>query len=371
MNVRQRQSNRRHRHALLLLLGFTVLGLAACSGSGPASTLEPKGPVAEDIDRLWDIVFWAAVVIFVLVEAALVYALWRFRERRDPEHRPKQVHGNTRLEVVWTIIPAVILAIIAVPTLTTLFDIRTVESGEGVFELEVIGHQWWWEVDYPAYGLETANEIHIPEDTEIRITLTSADVIHSFWVPPLAGKRDAVPGRLSTMKLTADDPTPPGESIPGQCAEFCGLAHADMRFKVFVHTAEDFEAWVESQLEPAVIPTEGLAAAGWDTYSQVCTACHQATVIDADGVIERVGQSAEEWAYAPDLTHFGSRTTFAGAKYENNTELLTEWLHDPSLLKPMDPDRNDIPNGRILGMPNFNLTPDEIDGLIALLQGWR
>jgi cytochrome c oxidase subunit 2 len=371
VNKWNRQSNSRLRRVGYLLLTLAAFGLASCSGSGPASSLEPKGPVAEDIDVLWNIIFWAAVVVFVLVEGALVYALIRFREGRDPEHRPKQVHGNTRLEVVWTIIPAVILAIVAVPTLTTLFSIRKTESGPGVLELEITGHQWWWEIDYPAAGLETANEIHIPEDTEVRITLTSADVIHSFWVPPLAGKRDAVPGRITTMKIIADDPTLPGEPIPGQCAEFCGLAHADMRFKVFVHTAAGYQAWVDAQLEPATIPTTGAMAAGWETFSQVCTSCHQAQVVDETGTVTTVGQAGNEWSYAPDLTHFGSRTTFAGAKYENTTELLTEWLHDPSLMKPMDPERNDIPNGRILGMPNFNLTGAEIDDLIALLQDWK
>jgi cytochrome c oxidase subunit 2 len=270
----------------------------------------------------------------------------------------RQSHGNTRLEITWTILPALLLAGIAVPTVATQLDIRSEPKGERI-EINVTGHQWWWEFEFPQYGFTTANEIHIPAGKNVYLTLTSADVIHSFWLPNLAGKRDAVPGRTSNLTLLADDPTPEGEPFFGVCAEFCGLAHADMRLRVFVDAEADFEAWAASQALPAVIPTEGLAADGFEVFGRVCSACHAVAGTDY------------ELRLAPDLTHFGSRTTFAGATLSNDTANLREWLHNPSDLKPMDPDRNDIEEGRILGMPNFGLSPSDIDALVALLQGWK
>jgi cytochrome c oxidase subunit 2 len=344
---------------------------------------------------LWILVLAIATVVYVIVQIVVLVAIFRFREKKGEERAPKQVHGNTRLEIIWTIIPAVILAALAVPTLSTLFDIRA-EAAPGALQVKVTGHQWWWEFEYPDYldetgrALYTANELHIPAGRDIQLTMTSVDVIHSFWVPPLNGKRDLVPGRVSQLKLNADPETVTikyndfGEGwILGQCAEFCGLAHADMRMRVKIHTEADFQAWTEQQLAPAPLPAEGtLAAEGWQTFQLVCTACHQATVLE-DGVrvvyglgLDRfvtVGEDDEEFhaALAPDLTHFGGRTTFAGASFDNVDEHLAAWLRNPSDLKPMDPDRNDIPAGLILGMPNFNLDDQQIAGLLALLDSWE
>lgn len=358
---------------MLALFPLMVIVLSACSGSGPQSSLEPLGKFAEDIDGLWDLVLIVSTIVFILVFAAMVVAIFKFRERPNDARRPKQLHGNTKLEILWTIIPAVLLATIAVPTIQGIFDNRAVPEGPDVLQVDVIGHQWWWEFQYPAFvgrdgqPLTTANELHIPADTVVNLTMTSVDVIHSFWVPPLNGKRDVVPGRTHTLSLHAYEPTPPGEPIPGQCAEFCGLAHADMRVKVFVDSDQDFDAWVQGQLLPAEMPADGtLAAEGWTSFTSVCTACHQATVIDATGLV-----SVEGTRLAPNLTHFASRTTFAGAILESTAQHLAEWIDNPSDLKPMDPDRNDIAAGRILGMPDFNLNADEIAGLVAMLQGWE
>ncbi|MDJ0961822.1 MAG: cytochrome c oxidase subunit II, partial [Acidimicrobiia bacterium] len=340
------------RHLLLLLVGVAVL-VSACAGSGPQTSLEPQGQFARDIDGLWDLVFWMAVGVFVVVTAAYFYALIRFRERKDDDRRPVQVHGNNTLEISWTILPAVILAVLAVPTVQGVFNLREVPNEADVLNISVTGHQWWWEFEYVEFeddagrALLTANELHIPAGQEVFLSMTSADVIHSFWVPPLNGKRDVVPGKLTQLRMIADEPTPEGSPILGQCAEFCGLAHADMRIKVFVHEQEAFDAWVADQLQPAPLPVASAAedgaeapaldsiAGGWNTFNALCTSCHQASVEYSDGVREVVGpviNRAEargesfSIALAPDLTHFGSRTSFGGAVFDNVTEHLSEWL---------------------------------------------
>jgi cytochrome c oxidase subunit 2 len=360
------------------------LGLSACAGSGPQSAIEPQSPEAESINNLWLLVYYIAVVIFFLVMAALIYTIIRYRERPGDDRQPVQLHGNTALEITWTIIPAVILAVIAVPTVRGVFELREAPSDENVVNVRVTGHQWWWEFEYVDFTNEagepliTANELHLPVGKEASFVMTSADVIHSFWIPPLMGKRDVVPGRISALSFEPSNVTPPGQPIFGQCAEFCGLAHADMRMRVFVHSEPDFLNWVEAQAAPSAVPTEGPAAAGWETFNAVCTACHQSTVLN-EGVIETVGPyntlEVDDLTFVsslgPNLTHFGSRTTFAAASYDNTVEHLAAWLANPSDLKPMDPDRNDISAGLILGMPNFNLDDDEIAGLIALLKLWE
>jgi len=381
----------------VVLVVLWALAAAGCSTELPQNSLNPAGPEARKIDDLFWLVFWIATVIFVLVEGALIYATLRFRRKRNEQREVQQVHGNIRLELIWTIIPVVILAAIAVPTVATIFDLRRApEPGDNALIVNVIGHQWWWEFEYPDFvdetgrALYTANELHIPAGRDIQLTMTSADVIHSFWVPPLNGKRDVVPGRVSQLKLNADPETVTikyddfGEGwILGQCAEFCGLAHADMRMRVKIHAEDDFQAWTAQQLSPVAIPAEDtLAGEGWQTFQLVCTACHQATVLeDGQRVVYgpgpdrfvAVGEDEEEFhvALAPDLTHFGGRTTFAGASYDNVAEHLAAWLRNPADLKPMDPDRNDIPAGRIFGMPNFNLDDDQIAGLLALLDSWK
>jgi cytochrome c oxidase subunit 2 len=223
---------------LLGVIATLGLLLAACSGSGPQTALNPAGPEARTIDNLWELVFVLAAIVFVIVESALFYTIFRWRARKGDDTEPVQVHGNTRLEIVWTIIPVVLLAFVAVPMVKGVFDVRAIAKGDNVLQVQVTGHQWWWEFEYmnPPGGngqtIVTANELVIPEDTEVNLTMTSADVIHSFWVPTLNGKRDVVPNRITNLTLIADDPTPPDQPHPGQCAEYCGLAHADMRFKV-------------------------------------------------------------------------------------------------------------------------------------------
>ncbi len=356
----------RRRLALVATAVGTALLLASCGSDTelPQNTLDPEGPWARKIDDLWWLVFWIAVVIFVLVAVALAYSIWKFRERPGDEDRKiRQLHGNTRLEILWTIIPAVLLAVLAVPTVATVFALA--EEPPDALQVSVVGHQWWWEYEYPEFGIVTANELHIPVETEVYLTMTSTDVIHSYWVPKLNGKMDAVPNRTSFLNLYADNVTPPDDPLLGQCAEFCGLSHANMLIKVYVHDEQGFADWVAAQQRAAPVPTEGPAAAGWETFNLVCTACHAATVDNA-GTIETVGQQL-----APNLTHFGSRQYFAGAWFLNTPDNVHDWLRDPTVMKPMAPQLNDLAAGRILGMPNFGLDEEEIAGLQALLELWQ
>ncbi len=387
------ETGRRHGSRLLRHIAAVVplaVLLGACAGSGPQTTLEPAGQIADDINDLWLQVFWVATAVFVIVEAALVYAIWKFRERKDDDRMPKQVHGSTALEITWTIIPAVLLAFITVPMLQGLFEMREVPKGSDVLHINVTGHQWWWEFEYvdeiapDGRTIVTANELHFPAGRDVYLTMTSVDVIHSFWIPKFNGKRDVVPGRISNLTLRSDPVEKlmaAGEALQedgsfmflGQCAEFCGLAHADMRVRAFVHDDDGYAQWVADQLEP----TTG-SGSGWDTFTAVCSACHQVTV-DEGGAVSAVGpeRSVEvdgitfRASLAPNLTHFGSRTSFGGATFDNDTEHLARWLDNPSDLKPMDPDRNDIPAGRILGMPDFGLESDTISDLVTLLQSWK
>lgn len=352
----------------MLVVLAAMLILSACAGTDrlglesvvtddiPQNSLNPAGPEARQIDDLWWLVFWIATAVFVVVETALIYMIVRFRRPKGDDRPVKQVHGNTTLEIIWTVIPAVLLAAVAIPTVATLLDLRSApEPSDNALEIEVTGHQWWWEFSYPEYGFTTANELHIPAGRLVYLTMTSADVIHSFWVPQLAGKRDLVPGRETNLKIEADEP---GLYL-GQCAEFCGLAHADMRLRVFASTDAEFEAWALAQNQPASIPTEGAAAAGWETFSVVCASCH---------TIDGTSAGAE---LAPDLTHFASRSTFGGATFASlptTDEHLREWLADPSALKPMRPELNDLDEGRVLGMPDLGLTDEQIDEMIAFLE---
>lgn len=326
----------------MLALLVTALGvlLAACTQEYPYNSLAPAGPVADKQADLFWLVFWIAVGVFVLVEGLLVFAMIRFR-RRSAEDVPKQIHGNTRLEIIWTILPALLLAGIAVPTVGTIFDLA--QEPEGALEIEVTGHQWWWEVRYPSLDVVTANEIHIPAGEPVVLNLTSADVIHSFSVPRLAGKTDMIPGRTNTLTLAASEPG----TYLGQCQEFCWASHALMKFRVVAQERPDFEEWVERQKAPAAAPAPGSAAEeGLEAFQGACIACH------AVGGVTKPPQGSIP---APDLTHVGGREMIAADVLPNNVEGLSEWLRNPPAVKPH------------AKMPNYNLTDDQIEALVAYL----
>ena len=353
---------RRHRFAwsgrwtrLLGLVGLTLL-LASCSFieiDSPLTIFKPKGPIADRINGLFWPVFWIATGIFVLVQGLILFSVIAFRDR-EGRKEPKQVHGNPILEVTWTVIPTLILAGIAIPTVRAVFDLTGCNSND--MQIEVYGHQWWFEYRYPDYGITTANVMVIPAGEEVCAVMTSEDVIHNFWVPALNGKRYLIPGQQTELRLAAYQP---GE-FWGHCAEFCGLSHSLMRARVQAMNQEDFDNWVKSQQQPAAVPAAGTPAAqGWDIFNQKCTACHDVTYTDTDGTVKTLGPTPDAF-HAPNLTHFASRDVFAGASlpYEGITreQALTMWLSDPPKVKPGS------------YMPNLNLTQDEIDALIAWLE---
>jgi cytochrome c oxidase subunit 2 len=329
------------------LASFALMG-GACARNAPLDSLRPAGPIAREIDGLWDLVFIIAVVVFVLVEGLLVIALFKFRERKGDTEAPSQVHGNTRLEIAWTIAPAVLLAVLAVPTVLTIFSLAS--ERPNALRVDVTGQQWWWQYEYPEEKVVTANELHIPTGRPIRLALHSKDIIHSFWVPRLGGKQDVVPGRINHVTIQADRP---GE-YAGTCTEYCGLSHANMRLKVFAHDPDDFDSWIEDQLEDAVRPEGGLAARGERIFQQQqCVTCH---AIRFDG-------SKAEGTTGPDLTHFASHTSFAGAIFERTDENLAEWLRDAPARKP----GSKMP----AGVATMGLTEDDIEALVAYLQSLR
>ncbi|MGH2805746.1 MAG: cytochrome c oxidase subunit II [Actinomycetota bacterium] len=325
------------RRLLIALLGVVALFLVGCAADAPQDVLKPEGPISRDQDSLWDITFGIAVVVFVIVQGLLVYAIVRFRAR--PGREAAQFHGNTKVEVLLTVVPALILAGLAVPTVRTIFDLSG--EREGSLRVTVIARQFWWEYQYEDEEVFTANELHIPVGRPVYLKLMGEDVIHSYWIPALGGKQDVVPGRINYLTYQADK-----EGVyRGQCTEYCGLSHANMRIVAYAQSPEEFDQWVEDQQAEAESPTDSLAQQGEDIFLEgECINCHAIAGTDAQA------------RTAPDLTHFASRDTFAGAMFRNTDENLAAWLDDPPAVKPG------------AKMPDYGLTADEIDALVAYLQ---
>ena len=341
---------------LAALLGSSLL-LAGCALIGnedaPLTTFEPAGPFAREIDSLFWLVFWIATGVFALVMGGLVFILFRFRDRGgDDVEEPKQLHGSPKLEVLWTVIPALILAAIAVPTVSSIFELT--ECDPNALEIEVIGHQWWFEYHYPDADIDTANVMVIPTGREICAVMTSDDVLHNFWIPALNGKRYLVPGQTTTLRLQADEPG----NYWGHCAEFCGLSHSLMRARVEAVPEADFERWLADQQEPAVLPAEGEPGyEGYQVYlNKQCVQCHTVRFDDESASVIIPPEAFN----GPELTHFASRDVFAGAILPQEGEqwetALKRWLANPPHIKPGS------------YMPNLALTEQEIDALIVWLE---
>ena len=337
------------RTLILLSLGLALTVLLAGCANVPQSTVMPKTEAARMIQDLYVLIFWLAVVVFVFVQGGLLWVLWRFRAR--PGHElPEQVHGNTTLEIGWTIAPAVILVIMAVPTIRTVFALESAPppspDGNPPLVIEVIGKQWWWEFKYPEVmlpngeTLTTANEMVIPTGRTVYLSITSDNVIHSFWVPQLMGKIDAMPNHNNRLWFTAEEA---GQYF-GQCAEYCGIQHAQMRMNVIAMTPADYQAWTQRSARPGVPETE-IAKAGSEAFvTNGCAGCH--TVDGNPTAIGKIG---------PNLSHFGSRTTLAAGILPNTPENLARWIQDPQGVKP----------GNM--MTNQLVRPAEVEAIVAYL----
>lgn len=374
------------RAGLLTSLGLLLSGCGALRDDAgrPLTTLNPKGENAEKIDQLIEPVFLVAAVVFVLVEVGGIWLAIKFRKRKNKESGeeqldPIQTHGNPRLEWAWTILPAVGLAILAVFNVQTIWELEEID--DDAIMVEVVGQQWWWEFRYDldsdgAVDIITANQMVIPADREVELAIKSRDVIHSFWIPELNGKKDAVPGHINEWSLKADEPG----VYQGTCTEFCGLSHGFMRMEVKALSAADYEQWTEDQTEPAAEPAEGsLAAEGKDIFFVSCATCHQINGYDNTGE-ETDGTPDGDYrgddhpltaSNAPNLTHLMSRDKFAGNIFDLYTEdengdvipdevTMGEWLRNPDLMKEAAADQN-------RGMPNLGLTESQIQALVAYL----
>lgn len=327
------------RAAAILALGFVVVAVGGCGGPFPQSSLDPVADLATRIDDLFRSIFWWAVVVFVVVEGLLVYVIFSFRER-DGDERPEPVHGNALLEIGWTLAPAIILVLIAIPTIQTIWEVDRPPEGDPL-HVEVVAHQWWWEFEYPDLGVQTANELRVPVGRTVQLTLSSADVIHSFWVPRIGGKRDMIPGKETMLWFTVDS----AGTYPGQCAEFCGMSHALMKMELVAEDSADFQAWVDRMRQPADEPETELARQGREAFTNsACISCHTVEGTRAQGII------------GPDLTHIASRGQIAAGILENTPENMTRWIKNPQHIKP----------GNLMQVPEMD--DETIRRIVAYLQ---
>jgi cytochrome c oxidase subunit 2 len=308
------------------------------------SIFSPASTPSESIFSLSMFVLAITGGIFVVVGGLIFYAAVRFRQRPDDDgSEPPQIFGSNQIELSWTIIPVLIVVVLFLATARMIFAIQDAPKPTAALEVTVVGHQFWWEFRYPALHITTANELHIPvsgsdASRPTYMKLTSADVMHSFWIPRLAGKVDVIPNRINELWM---DPRTPG-LYEGQCAQFCGVEHAKMLLRVYVDTPEQFSAWVKQEQQPG--EQDPAQAAGRQEFeSQACVNCHAIAGTSARG------------QFGPDLTHLASRKTIAAGAADNTTENLERWIADPDQIKP----------GAL--MPSMHLSPDQVREITAYL----
>jgi cytochrome c oxidase subunit II len=366
-----------------------ALALLAGCVQNPNSIFHSRTDFNRDVGDLFSLIIWLGIVVFIFTEGMLLYTIWKYRSHPGKPRQPEQVHGNTKLEILWTVIPAVVLAVIAVPTVQTIFKTQGEARGDAL-QVEVIGHQWWWEFRYPQYNnVVTANELYLPIGRTVNFALKTQDVIHSFWIPGLGGKRDLVNNRTNHIWMTPDSVDMSGEAFNGFCAEYCGTSHANMRFKAFTVTPEQFASWIAHQQQgaafsappvtpppatqtktaptqtktavapPTAPPTPALVQAGFigfpreklPPYTVPQTPIPAAVRFDANLVGDATRGSAlvtqrciachiirgTPLTFAhigPDLTHVGSRLTIAGGLFPNDKAHLGAWIKNARLMKP-------------------------------------
>lgn len=302
---------------------------------------QPDSPQAAAISNLFIVTLIIAAIVFAIVLVLTIVAIIRFRSRPDTEE-PRQVFGNKKLEIGWTVAPALLLLGLFIYTAKTMqVSDQPVPADKQGKDMVVIGHQWWWEIRYPQYGVVTANEVHMPVGQKLSALFESADVIHDFWVPQLGRKIDLVPGHPNNLYLQLNTPG----TYFGTCAEFCGAQHAWMRIRVIAQTPEDFAAWIKSQQQIPQTPTSGPAAQGAQLFQQIaCKSCHTIAGTDAKGTV------------GPDLTHLASRETLGAGVMDNNQGNLTAWVNDPQKIKPG------------ANMPALGLTNQQLQAIVAYLE---
>lgn len=334
---------RNWKNALRLLpLSLLVFLMTGC-GEANLTALDPKGPQAQWIYDKMLLSLFVMIFVAAFVFAVFFIILIKFRRKPGDDTYPKQVHGSTTLEIIWTAIPILLLAILAVPTITGSFMMADTEpEGDHTVHIKVTGHQFWWQFDYEDEGFTAGQDVYIPTGEKVIFELHASDVIHSFWVPALGGKVDNVPGITNHLWLEADEPG----IYKGKCTELCGPEHALMDFKVIALDRPDYDAWVENMQAKAEDNTEVLARQGYEVFeNQGCIGCHAISGAGSD--------------LGPTLTNFGERTVVAGY-LEYNDENLEAWIRDPESLKQGN------------NMPAYpDLSDEDMAALIAFLKSLK
>lgn len=386
----------RHLSIIALAAGLPLL-LAACSGQYPNSTFTNLTDFNRDSVGLWNLMIWLGLGVFVFVEGLLIYVMIRYR-RRPNDAEPEHVHGNTKLELTWTILPAVVLAIITVPTVKSIWKFQS-GAPANALQVDVIGHQWWWEFRYPEQNISTANELYLPIGRPVNFVLRSNDVIHSFWIPQLGGKRDLMKNRTNSLWFTLDSVGP--QAFNGSCNEYCGVSHANMRFRAYTVSPEDFDRWVAGQQataaftvgppasatppaapaalaaatvaqQPAAAPVDGYSfpaeqlpahvipktpiPAGL-TFDESILAAGDAqrgatAFISCIGCHKVRGNPMAMGIIGPDLTHIASRHTIGAGLFANNPLNMALWIKNARKMKPMG----------LMSMPTLGI--DEFDPIL-------
>jgi cytochrome c oxidase subunit 2 len=408
-------------HAPAVLTAVLLLAVGACGGEYPNSTFNHTTDFNTAIDGIWDTLLLWGTIVFIIVEVILVYTIFKFR-KRPYSPPPQMIHGNTLMEITWTVLPIFILVIIAIPTVKTIFKTQA-PAPSGAVEVQVIGHQWWWEFKYPQYGFSTANEMYIPAGRTVSLTLETKDVLHSFWVPQMGGKRDLISNRVNRLWFTPKADI--GTAVwNGFCTEYCGTSHANMKFRLYTVSEGEFSEWVAGQsasaafntvAAPATIdssattvataagalatpdapatswyfPAEKLPvsakpatpvpaaltyddallasgdpANGQALFSRTCIGCH--AIKGVPGAVSPIG---------PNLTHVATRHTLGSGLFPNDAAHLARWIKNAPAMKPgaqmnaWGANQYDAYGKRTVTMGG--LTDAEIADLVAYLQALK
>lgn len=333
------------------LLLFVMLACRSGLAEGPQATPSIFAPASTPAASIYDLSLFTLAItggIFVVVASLLTFVIFRYRQKdKDDNSEPAQIYGSNQVEMAWTIIPILIVVVLFLTTARMIFAIQDAPEPKSGLNVTVVGHQFWWEFRYPKFGIVTANELHVPvssvtSPTPTFLKLLSADVMHGFWVPQLAGKTNLIPDHVNSTWI---DPHHVGMYV-GQCSQFCGVEHAKMLLRVYVQSPQDFAAWVKAQQRPAV--QDPAAAQGRHVFeTQACINCHTVEGTNATG------------RFGPDLTHLMSRETIGAGAAANTPENLRKWVQNPDTFKP----------GAL--MPPMHLSDQQLDQIVAYLTTLR